>query len=55
MKTNLNELPNSLDILEMLEVKGGVDTEDPTCISSAITVECKKENSGYIASDENDD
>lgn len=53
MKTNLNELPNSLDILEMLEVKGGTDADDTTCIGSAITVECKVENSGFINPKEN--
>lgn len=53
MKTNLNELPNSLDILEMMEVKGGTDSEDTTCISSAITVECNVENSGFINPKEN--
>ncbi len=51
MKTNLNELPNSLDILEMMEVKGGTDSDDVVCKEAAIKVECKSDNSGYIAGD----
>ena len=54
MKTNLNELPNSLDILEMMEVKGGTDSDDITCKGTAIYVECTEKGSGFINPTEND-
>lgn len=53
MKTNLNELPNSLDILEMMEVKGGTESDDIVCKGTAIKVECEEKGSGFINPTEN--
>lgn len=39
MQTNLNELPNSLDVLEMMEVKGG-SAGDIKCAEGISAVTC---------------